>query len=60
MTDHGSQYYGTHPNSKQENHTFRATLDVLGIKHSLARVNRPQTNGESGKVLSNIQGRVYY
>ena len=46
MTDHGSQYYGTHPNSKQENHLFRATLDVLGIKHSLARVNRPQTNGK--------------
>ena len=46
MTDHGSQYYGTHPNSKQENHTFRATLNVLGIKHSLARVNRPQTNGK--------------
>lgn len=46
MTDHGSQYYGTHPNSKQENHIFRATLDVLGIKHSLARVNRPQTNGK--------------
>lgn len=46
MTDHGSQYYGTHPNSKQENHLFRATLNVLGIKHSLARVNRPQTNGK--------------
>ncbi|MBU0457711.1 MAG: DDE-type integrase/transposase/recombinase, partial [Nanoarchaeota archaeon] len=46
MTVHGSQYYGTHPNSKQENHIFRATLDVLGIKHSLARINRPQTNGK--------------
>jgi len=46
MSDHGSQYYGTHPNSKQENHLFRATLNMLGIKHSLARVNRPQTNGK--------------
>jgi putative transposase len=46
MTDHGAQYYGTHPNSKQEKHVFRATLNVLGIKHSLARVNRPQTNGK--------------
>ena len=46
MTDHGSQYYGTHPNSEQDNHLFRATLNVLGIKHSLARVNRPQTNGK--------------
>ena len=46
MTDHGSQYYGNHPNVKQENHQFRATLDVLGIKHCLVRVNRPQTNGK--------------
>ena len=36
MTDHGSQYYSNHPNAKQENTMFRATLDVLGIKHSLA------------------------
>jgi len=46
MTDHGSQYYSNHPNAKQENTMFRATLDILGIKHSLARVNRPQTNGK--------------
>ena len=46
MTDHGSQYYCNHPNAKQENTMFRATLDVLGIKHCLARVNRPQTNGK--------------
>ena len=46
MTDHGTQYYSNHPNAKQENTTFRATLDILGIKHCLARVNRPQTNGK--------------
>lgn len=46
MTDHGSQYYANHPNAKQENTLFRATLDLLGIKHCLARVNRPQTNGK--------------
>jgi len=46
MTDHGSQYYSNHPNAKQENTLFRATLDILGIKHCLARVNRPQTNGK--------------
>ena len=46
MTDHGSHYYANHPNAKQENHLFRATLDILGIKHYLARVNRPQTNGK--------------
>ena len=46
MTDHGTQYYAVHPNAKQENTKFRATLDILGIKHCLARVNRPQTNGK--------------
>ena len=46
MTDHGSQYYANHPNAEQENTTFRIALDALGIKHYLARVNRPQTNGK--------------
>lgn len=46
MTDHGSQYYANHPDADQENTLFRSTLDILGIKHSLARINRPQTNGK--------------
>ncbi len=46
MTDHGVQYYANHPNAKQEHMTFRIVLDALGIKHYLARVNRPQTNGK--------------
>lgn len=46
MTDHGSQYYANHPGAKQENTRFRSALDILGIKHCLARVNRPQTNGK--------------
>jgi len=46
MTDHGSTYYANHPNAIQENTTFRIALDALGIKHYLARVNRPQTNGK--------------
>ncbi|MFH1669858.1 MAG: integrase core domain-containing protein [Candidatus Woesearchaeota archaeon] len=46
MIDHGSQYYANRPECKQENTQFRIALDVLGIKHYLARVNRPQTNGK--------------
>jgi putative transposase len=46
MTDHGSTYYSNHPNAKQEHTEFRIALDALGIKHYLARVNRPQTNGK--------------
>jgi putative transposase len=46
MTDHGSTYYANHPNANQENVPFRITLDALGIRHYVARVNRPQTNGK--------------
>lgn len=46
MTDHGPQYYANRPEAKQENTQFRIALDALGIKHYLARVNRPQTNGK--------------
>lgn len=46
MTDHGTQYYAPRPECKQEDTQFRKALDSLGIKHCLARVNRPQTNGK--------------
>jgi len=46
MTDHGAQYYANHPNAIQEKTHFRIALDALGIRHYLARVNRPQTNGK--------------
>jgi putative transposase len=46
MTDHGAQYYANREDAKQENTQFRIALDVLGIKHYLARVKRPQTNGK--------------
>src|SRR3989344_4905627 len=46
MTDHGGQYYANHPHADQQNTLFGSTLSVLGIKHYLARVNRPQTNGK--------------
>lgn len=44
MTDHGSQYYAN--KAEEQNTQFRIMLDVLGIKHYVARVNRPQTNGK--------------
>lgn len=45
MTDHGSQYYANKGDC-QENTQFRIVLNALGIKHYVARVNRPQTNGK--------------
>lgn len=46
MTDHGAQYYANHPRADQQKTVFGSTLNILGIKHYLARVNRPQTNGK--------------
>ena len=46
MTDHGAQFYANRPETDQRNTQFRIALDALGIKHCLARVNRPQTNGK--------------
>jgi len=46
MTDHGSTYYANRSEANQEKTQFRITLDALGIKHYLARINRPQTNGK--------------
>lgn len=48
MTDHGSTYFNNTPDSKGilQFNTYQQTLNHLGIKHSLAPVNRPQTNGK--------------
>jgi len=46
MTDHGATYYANRPECNQKNTQFRQALDILGIKHYVARVNRPQTNGK--------------
>ena len=46
MTDHGSQYYSNKGSILQTHTRLRVVLDALGIKHYVARVNRPQTNGK--------------
>ena len=46
MTDHGSQFYANKADSTEQKTQFRIVLDALGIKHYVARVNRPQTNGK--------------
>ena len=46
MTDHGSIYYANKCISEEQNTQFRIVLNTLGIKHYLARINRPQTNGK--------------
>lgn len=46
MTDHGPQFYANRCFELEQNTQFRIALDALGIKHYVARVNGPQTNGK--------------
>jgi transposase InsO family protein len=48
MTDHGASYYNNTPDHKGilQLNTYQIALQAMGIKHYLARQNRPQTNGK--------------
>jgi putative transposase len=48
MTDHGTQFYNNTPDKRKKINLgeYQRTLRLLNIKHYLARVNRPQTNGK--------------
>jgi putative transposase len=48
MTDHGSCYYNSTPDKKGilQLNAYQIALQAMGIKHYLARIKRPQTNGK--------------
>jgi len=48
MTDHGTTYFNNTPDNKGklQLNSYQIALQAMGIKHCLARVNRPQTNGK--------------
>ena len=48
MTDHGSTYFNNTPDNKGllQLNEYQIVLQAMEIKHCLARVNRPQTNGK--------------
>ncbi len=47
LTDRGAQFYAHESEGKKRGKTeFQKELDRLGIRHILARVNHPQTNGK--------------
>ena len=56
LTDHGSQFYANESEYKTRGATeFEKTLVQLEIKHILARVNHPQTNGKLERFHGEIQ-----
>lgn len=48
MTDHGVTYFNNTPDNKGilQLNSYQIALQAMGIKHCLARINRPQTNGK--------------
>lgn len=48
MTDHGTTYFNNTPDNKGilQLNAYQIALQAMGIKHCLARINRPQTNGK--------------
>ncbi len=56
LTDHGSQFYASQSECKRKGASqFEQELAKLEIKHIMARVNRPQTNGKLERFHGEIQ-----
>ena len=56
LTDHGSQFYANEKESaKRGESDFEKKLVELDIKHSLARIKHPQTNGKLERFHSEIE-----
>ena len=60
MTDHGSQFYAMDTKAKREKGStlFEDHLKGRNIKHILARVGHPQTNGKSERVFKEYKYKI--
>ena len=59
LTDRGSQFYAKAEFKKKGATAFEAALVEMGIKHRLARVNHPQTNGKLERFHGEIQAKFH-
>ena len=59
LTDRGSQFYASESEHKKKGASeFEQELVRLGIRHILARVNHPQTNGKLERFHGEIQRKL--
>ena len=59
LTDHGSQFYANEKEAAAKGEAkFEKELVALGIRHILARVNHPQTNGKLERFHGELQRRL--
>ena len=56
LTDHGSQFYANEKkNAERGKSVFEQELAELGIKHVMARIRHPQTNGKLERFHAEIE-----
>ena len=59
LTDHGSQFYANEKEAAARGEAmFEKELVALGIRHILARVNHPQTNGKLERFHGDLQRKL--
>ena len=59
MTDHGSQFFANEAEGRKRGQAaFEAELERLGIRHIVARVRHPQTNGKIERFHKDIEDHL--
>ena len=59
MADHGSQFFASESEGRRRGEAaFEAELKRLGMRHVMARIARPQTNGRIERVHGEIERRL--
>jgi len=57
LTDHGTQFVASR-NREEANHTFKEYLREKGIRHIVAGINHPQTNGKIERFFGEVERRI--
>ena len=57
LTDHGTQFVSSR-DRENAHHTFKEFLELNGIKHIVARVKHPQTNGKIERFFGEVERRI--
>lgn len=57
LTDHGTQFVSAREREVAQ-HTFKEFLDQHGIKHIVARVKHPQTNGKIERFYGEVERKI--
>jgi len=58
LTDHGTQFVSA-KNRDKAKHTFKEFLEENSIKHIIAGINHPQTNGKIERFFGLIEQKIH-